>query len=301
MVDGKGEGLQADIYMFGATLYEMLSGRPPYVVNPECDGNEQARDIYRHIHAGPPEPIRRLCPDVPDWLAHIVDKAMERDIERRYATMDAVLRDLNAAGAGRAKRRGWLVVLGSLALIGLIGALSFWGVPGAGQSADTNPLREVRSIRVPGVREWSCAVPGDWDGDDMIDLFVPQNDGMVVISTEGELLAEHRLKDEHDGPVRLELVDDLDGDGRDEAFLNWAFDTSTFIDVVTQNQFRIRRLTAPGAALQDMLGERDPSVLAPAAIADLDHDGHAELVAYLRTGFQKAPSTTTLGDGAWLT
>jgi serine/threonine protein kinase len=68
---------RADIYSIGATLYELLTLEPPFAENPQST-------LYRAITTASPTPIRKLVPAIPEGLARIVEKAMERDPRDRY-------------------------------------------------------------------------------------------------------------------------------------------------------------------------------------------------------------------------
>ncbi len=91
---GKAEDTRCDIYAFGAMLYELLTGRPPYSgPDPEA--------ILRQIVAGPPDPIRKLNPKAPADLAQIAEWAMARELRDRYAEMTDIVNDLERAAQGR--------------------------------------------------------------------------------------------------------------------------------------------------------------------------------------------------------
>jgi sugar lactone lactonase YvrE len=84
---GEAEDTRCDIYSFGAVLYEMLAGYPPY-------RGRGAREILDQIIAGPPRPVRELNPDAAAHLVAVVEACMARELRDRYADMRDVLKDL---------------------------------------------------------------------------------------------------------------------------------------------------------------------------------------------------------------
>jgi tetratricopeptide (TPR) repeat protein len=80
-----------DIYSLGALLYKMLTGQPPHV---SASGELQAIEIVagtREIAAP-----RRLNPSLPSDLDFILLKALRREPEQRYASVEAFARDIGA-------------------------------------------------------------------------------------------------------------------------------------------------------------------------------------------------------------
>ncbi len=76
-----------DVYSLGATLYELLTLELPF------QGKSQT-DLLRRILAGDYTPVTRLLPSIPWELATIVQVALDRDPDRRYAHAGAMARDL---------------------------------------------------------------------------------------------------------------------------------------------------------------------------------------------------------------
>lgn len=74
-----GEEIDArtDIYSFGATLYELATGRPPFL-----DGNIE----YHHLHTAPPA----MPETVPQALQQIIFKCLEKKPENRYQAISQV-------------------------------------------------------------------------------------------------------------------------------------------------------------------------------------------------------------------
>jgi serine/threonine protein kinase/multidrug efflux pump subunit AcrA (membrane-fusion protein) len=71
--------IRSDIYSLGCTLYELLSGRPPY-----WEGDARRKLIAR-LHEAP-RSLLELRPDVPRELAQVVDKMLAKDPGQRYQT-----------------------------------------------------------------------------------------------------------------------------------------------------------------------------------------------------------------------
>lgn len=293
MAQGKGEGLASDIYMFGATMYELLTGYPPY------DGDSR-EEILRKILTKPPEPILSLRPDARPALVHIIERAMERDQDKRYSTMGAVLRDLNKLADIQpwyrwrpsirviGRQRKALVMLVAI-VASVVAASVLWLCTNDFRAGAARGLDVVRSFQMPGIRSWSGALAGDWDGDGATDLYVMKDNTLTVVSADGEALSEHQLGIPSQVRASLSFVGDVNGDGRDAAFLNWSLDGDMFIDVIGPSRFGMMQFKAKGTALEDSTGARHTTSLGPIGLYDLDGDGRRELLAGLGAGFQRKP------------
>jgi tRNA A-37 threonylcarbamoyl transferase component Bud32 len=80
-------GQSSDIYSLGATLYTLLTGRPP------VEGKDTA-EVLRKAQRGDWLPPRRVRPDVPAALDAVCRKALALQPEQRYGTALALAADV---------------------------------------------------------------------------------------------------------------------------------------------------------------------------------------------------------------
>ena len=86
---------RSDVYSLGVILYEMVTGQLPYDVSGKLTG------VVERIAQAPPVDPRKLASGVSDDLATVVLHALEKRPERRYASVDAFVRDVRRVIAGR--------------------------------------------------------------------------------------------------------------------------------------------------------------------------------------------------------
>src|ERR1019366_4356554 len=88
-VMGKLIDQRSDIFSLGVMLYEMLTGRAPFV------GENVNAIMYQTLNSIPPPP-GSLNTDVPDMLNFIVAKALAKGLEDRYQSAKELADDLRA-------------------------------------------------------------------------------------------------------------------------------------------------------------------------------------------------------------
>jgi TolB-like protein/Tfp pilus assembly protein PilF len=82
---------RSDVYSLGCVVYEMLTGRTPFVGN-------TAQAIIAQCFTSPPPPLRGLRADAPAWVEQAVMKALAKDPAERHATAAVFAQALKAPG-----------------------------------------------------------------------------------------------------------------------------------------------------------------------------------------------------------
>jgi eukaryotic-like serine/threonine-protein kinase len=86
---GKPVDERSDLFSFGILLYEMCTGRSPF---PGDTTGELLISIVQHVQLTPAQ----LNPDIPQGLARIIDRCLEKDRELRYQHASEIRADLKA-------------------------------------------------------------------------------------------------------------------------------------------------------------------------------------------------------------
>ncbi|MGC8989419.1 MAG: protein kinase domain-containing protein [Verrucomicrobiia bacterium] len=283
-----------DIYSFGAVLYEMLTGLPPY-------RGDSREDVLRQIQNGPPPPNLSLNPNASPGLVRIAEGALARDLRDRYAHIRHVREDLELVSRGKPPKgpHGDFFVSGTWARI-------FWAKlrrPEAAVSAVVVVLVSVvlgpiwllkpslrlwRSIDLPEVHDWTYAQRGSLKNVQEPVFHLVKDNRLLTVSVQGQICCEwtppaggHRLA--------LDVVRDISGDGATDLIVDWCKGEESIISVIQNWKEETYRYAIRSPIVADTPStERPTTVLKALAASDLDHDDRFEVVA-LGSGARKEP------------
>jgi class 3 adenylate cyclase len=205
---GRAPDARSDLYALGATLYEMLTGRPPFL------GDDAVAIISQHLHTPPVAPTWHNR-EIPQRLEKLVLELLEKDPDRRPANAAAVGERLAGATAPSAERvqpseppsANPLDRLASGVFVGreaelealragLDGALSgrgqvllLVGEPGIGKTRTSEELATYARLRGAQVLWGRCyegeGAPAYWPWMQIIRAYVHEHDPQALLSEMG--------------------------------------------------------------------------------------------------------------------
>ena len=117
---------RSDLYSTGCLLFELLTGRPPFI------GDSPVAVAYQHARETA-QPPSTFASDVPESLDRITMKALAKDREQRYASAADFRSDLEVA------QRGGQI---SAPAVGVLGAAAAGAALGAGAAAASTRFNE---------------------------------------------------------------------------------------------------------------------------------------------------------------
>ncbi len=163
---------RADVYALGALLYQVLAGVPPFT------GKTAAEVLDKVLHESP-KPLAEADPDIPVDLIAIVDKAMARGPEDRFATAGAMADELRKFQRGQlvtSRRYTWwelvrrwvsrhraVVATATIAVAVLVigGVISIWNIVAEKRRADDAAARATAEADVGLIARASDALDRD--------------------------------------------------------------------------------------------------------------------------------------------
>lgn len=287
---GEAEDTRCDIYALGALLYEMLTGHPPY------EGPSTAQ-ILQQIRSAPPEPILKRRPKLSAGLLKVMDGAMAREHRNRYANMADLLADLERLEKGqpvmrphtafslrrffnRRSRRVAGVICGI--------ALLAFGVLGYRWLRTEYSLQGL-AVSTPELLNWAGAQIGDWDGDLESEIIQVSGDKLYVVFGRDQKYQTHKIEKPHENGLLLEMMADMDGDGRDEAFVSWSNGTNACLTAFNQRTWPVQEFVFAGSLNVHPQWGTNYTRLRPVRMADLDGDGKRELLASVTSSWALRP------------
>ena len=90
---------QSDLYSLGVVLFEMLTGQVPF------HGSSPVAVAMKHVREDVPD-VQRLRPELSAATAAVVDRAVSKDLARRYTDAASMVADLEEVLAVEASRAG---------------------------------------------------------------------------------------------------------------------------------------------------------------------------------------------------
>jgi len=130
---------RADLYSFGAVLFQMVTGGPPF------EGEDSQEVVRKHLSAPVPAPGTRR-PGVPAWLSAVIVRSLAKERAARFQSADEMAQALRSESTPAAAAEPASVMPVAIAVVGaaliLVMALGWF----ANRSV---PLQIVNRLSVP--------------------------------------------------------------------------------------------------------------------------------------------------------
>jgi beta-lactam-binding protein with PASTA domain len=146
----RGETVDArsDLYSTGCLLFELLTGRPPFM------GDSPVAVAYQHVREPAPTPSS-FASDVPETLDRITLKALTKDREERYSSAAEFRADLESAARGGRVSAPPVSVFAAGAAAGAAAAAA------AGPATQVlSPTAGATQMMPAGASSWAPTTPG---------------------------------------------------------------------------------------------------------------------------------------------
>jgi tetratricopeptide (TPR) repeat protein/DNA-binding winged helix-turn-helix (wHTH) protein len=182
---------RTDLFSFGLVLYEMATGQRAFAGN-------TAPVIREAVLNLPAVPVRQLNPELPQGLERIINKALEKDRERRYQSARELRSDLERLGPGTSgSTRNRVLVYAAAALLLVVLSMGFvlrHGWRGTPIPTAAPAVRARRSVAVLGFRNLSGDPQAEWISTALAEMLrteLASGDQLRIIS--GEDIAHMKL------------------------------------------------------------------------------------------------------------
>ncbi|QEH32176.1 Serine/threonine-protein kinase PknB [Aquisphaera giovannonii] len=152
---------RSDLFSLGGVLYFMLAGHSPF-------RGDSTPAVLRRVCDDRPRPLRQVDPDIPGWLAKVVDRLLEKDPGRRFASAAEVaellthhLAEVQRTGSSATPtaRRSGPITRGRASMLAAVPAallLAAFGLPGRRDGAPQDPTKPAAAAP-----KAEAARPGD--------------------------------------------------------------------------------------------------------------------------------------------